>query len=121
MAWFSREGSLVYWLFKDWVQSDSSDVGVQNVTDSINIGNNINSEERIVQLTAEDITRDELQAFQDLKTSKNVYRIYRNDTQISNVSYEKVALVNNGFEIRNRNQRNTVSIQVQRYELPIAR
>jgi len=121
LAWFSREGSLVYWMFKDWRQSTQSDVDVQNVTDKDLISNTINSEERVVELVAEDITRDQLQAFQDLKTSKNVYRIHRDDSVLYDDSYEKLALLNNAFEIRNRNQRFTVSLQIQRYELAIAR
>ena len=121
LAWFARNGSLVYWLFKDWQQLDEADVDVENVNDQDNISNTINSERRRVEIFAEDITRDELKAFQDLKTSKNVYRIYRNDSQISDLTYEKLALNSNDIEVRQRNQRFTIRLRVQRYELPIAR
>jgi hypothetical protein len=121
LMWFARSGSPVYWLFKDWQKSDEADVDAQNIQDEENIGNTINSEQRVIEIVAEDITRDQLKAFQDLKTSKNVYRIHRTNTQLFNNAYEKLALLNNEIQIRNKNQRFTVSLQVQRYELPIAR
>ena len=121
LAWFSRSGSLVYWLFKDWVQGTDSDVDAQNLTDKDKISNTINSEDRVVELVAEDITRDQLKAFQDLKTTKNIYRIHRDDTVLYSDLYEKLAVINNGFNIRNRNQRFTVTVRIQRYELAFAR
>jgi len=121
LAWFSRSGSEVYWMFKDWVQGTDSDVDAQNVTDKDEISNTINSEDRIVELVAEDITRDQLKAFQDLKTTKNIYRIHRDDSVLYEDSYEKLAVINNGFNIRNKNQRFTVTVRIQRYELAVAR
>jgi hypothetical protein len=121
LAWFSRSGSLTYWMFKDWQQSDDADVDAQNVKDKDLIGNTINSEQRIVELIAEDITRDQLKAFQDLKTSKNVYRIHRSDTVLYDEPFEKLALNNNQIQMRQRNQRFTISLQIQRHELALAR
>lgn len=117
LVWSSREGTPCSWLFTDWEAKNAVDATPINITDSNYITSLINTEDRIITLTAEDITFDELEAFQDLQISKNVWRAYRKDsTNFEAGGVEKLAIISSEIIHVQSKQRFDVTIQVQRFE-----
>lgn len=122
LIWFTRKGVPTSWLFYDWKNLQDVKNTIINVKDSENIRSISNSEDRIIELTAEDITRDQKNAFQDLLVSKNVFRLYRTDSILYEQSgRERVGVLSGKIEWINSKQRFKITIQIQRYEMPLAR
>jgi hypothetical protein len=122
LVWYSREGVPAYWLFCDWEVRNEVRTNPINIKDTERITSLINSETRIITLTAEDIKRDELEAFKALQVSKNVWRAYRKDsTNFEAGGQEKLAILDNPIIHKQSEQRFNVTIRVQRYEPALAK
>lgn len=115
LTWKDKTGVQIQWLFTDWTSRKETEREPINLSDPDKIQSLISDSSRVVELVAEDIKRDEREAFEALFDSKKCFRLYRNDsTYFEQGSYERLAVLNNSMVWINSKQRFRVTIQVQR-------
>ena len=120
LTWFSRKGTPVSWLFCDWENINKTKTNPINIDNEDEIKSLIDSESRIVTLTAEDITREQLDSFLELKVNKTVNRIYRDDSVLYEPDgNEKLAILDSSYKYIQSEQRFKIEIEVERVELAL--
>jgi len=120
LQWYSRTGTVCNYMFYDWTTQESVEAIPINISTD-DISSIISSQERIISLVAEDVRKEDLQAFRDLLISRNCARVFRADSVIYEAGgHENVAILSGAITYVNSKQRYRIDIKVQQrqQELP---
>lgn len=116
LAWYGRDGSyLGSYLFTDWEESQEVRSNVINLQTEAKLQNIINSEQRPVQLVAEDLTLNDSKVLSSIYVAKKIIRAFKDGTT------ERIGLDGNGRTWRQTNGRYNLMIDVIQYELALAK
>jgi len=115
LAWYGRDGSYYNYLFTDWEESQDVNGIALNLTDRENIRNIIQSEEREVRLTVEDLTLNDLKVISSVFVAKRIIRVFKDGT------FEYVGIVNNSQEYRQTDGRYNLTFDIIQYEIPLVK
>jgi hypothetical protein len=111
LGWFNEFGVPSQWLFYDWENIYRVRTNPVNETDPDKIQSLPETEDNILNLTAEDIDRSEISIFKSLLKSKIVYRIF---TKSSEMGYERLAMVDNSIEWLQSKQRFKIEVSLKK-------
>ena len=109
LVWKHRNGAYCQYLFTDWEHSRSIDAKPINKDDSDNMENLIKSVERVVTLTAEDVSLNDLEAISSILEAKKILRLYKDGTT------ERIGLDNNSFDYQQSGKRYNLKFNIFLY------
>lgn len=107
LEWFSKEGTPAYYLFTDWTNRDRTSTQPINITND-SIQTLIKNEDREVLLVAEDIPKENIEAFRSLAVAKNIARLFTDGSR------ERVAIKNPMLSYVQSKQRYKFEFTIQR-------
>ena len=110
LAWFGYDGSIYWHLFTDWENSNSTDVDIINIRDADSIENIPMLEDRKINLTVEDISKNDLEIFLSIKTAKKIIRLYNDST------FEFVGIDKNSVSYTQSDRRYNFSFDIILYQ-----
>ena len=115
LAWYSRTGSYMNYLFTDWRQSQNVRASVINVETEPNLQNIISSEERTIRLVAEDLTLNDRNILSSILVAKKIIRVFKDGTT------ERVGIERNSVRWRQTDGRYNLEFDIILYELALAK
>ena len=80
LAWYGRDGSFYQYLFTDWRNKYKVNARALNLTKEEIISNIIQSEEREIRLTAENLTLNDEIVLRSILVSKLIIRLFKDGT-----------------------------------------
>lgn len=115
LAWYSRTGSYMNYLFTDWRLTQNVRATALNIQTESKLQNIISSEERTVRLTAEDLTLNDLNIIRSITVAKKIIRVYKDGSK------ERIGLSGNSKTSRQTDGRYNFEFNVELYELALAK
>ena len=110
LAWYGRDGSFYNYLFTDWREGQDVSATALNLSDKTKISNIILSEEREIQLTAEDLTLNDLKIISSVLVAKLIIRVFKDGTT------ERIGLIGNSQVFKQTDGRYNLVFDVLQYE-----
>lgn len=114
LGWYGRNGNYYTYMFTDWEGNDAPRVSNLNITNKTKLSNIINEEEREIEVTAEDLSLNDMHILSSIFVSKKIVRVYKDGTT------ERLGLGSNSKRWRQTDGRYNLRINLIRHELPLA-
>jgi hypothetical protein len=110
LAWYSRTGSYMNYLFTDWEERQNVSASPVNIETKEILTSIIRNEERPVTVVAEDLTLNDLKVLSSIFVAKKIIRVFKDGTT------ERIAVSGNGQTWRQTDGRYDLKIDVEQYE-----
>jgi len=115
LAWYGRDGSYHQYMFYDREESNNINTQILNIQDEDNIQSLIESEDRIITLTAENINYTDYQAMLSILVAPKIIRVYTDGTT------ERVSIISKSTSIRKTDIKFNIEFDITLYEKPLAK
>lgn len=111
LCWYGRDGGYYQYMFTDRETVVSIDSDVINEKIQNDIRARVTSEERVVELFAEDLTKNQLTVIGGLLGAEKIIRLKKDD------SFEYVGMLSNSYRYRESGGRYNLSFRVKLWNL----
>lgn len=123
LAWYGRNGAYHQKMFTDHEQENDIDGQPLNLKDEDYIQSLIQSEERQIMLTAENLTYNDYIAMTSIMVATRIIRVYKTGGTLatdSGNSFERVTIVPGSWRIRKTDLRYNLSFSILLRSIPLA-
>ncbi len=113
LAWYGRDGSFYQYLFTDWRNRYKVNARALNLTEEDKISNIIQSEERQVRLTVENLTLNDELVLRSILVSKLIIRLFKDGT------WERLGLNGDSQTFQQSDGRYNLQFNVLLFQIPL--